>query len=479
VVSQRTIIQIYHSRLRELFAGAIPPGKRVLEVGCGDGHLLASLKPSHGVGIDHDAGAVNRARELYPHLHFHLQRVEALELDETFDYVVMADLLVSVDDVLDVFERLRPLCHAETRWVISSYNAVWQGVISLAERLGLKRVARAANWLGAADILNLLRLADVQPERWQTALALPVPGVEKVMRLFEGLTAPFNWIMFFVAHPQPLPQVPDLPVTVVVPTRNEAGNIRDAVERIPEMGTGTEILFVDGSSTDGTQAEIEAMMKKYPQRKIRLLHQVEGNIPEDAATQRAQRLGKMLPQGKADAVRKGFYAASGEVLMICDADLTVAPEDLPRFYRALATGKADFINGSRMLYPMEEQAMRYINLLGNKFFSLAFSWILGHYVKDTLCGTKVFRKSDFDRIQAFRAEVGDFDPFGDFELLYGASAGGLRIIDLPIRYRRRLYGQPKIENFRHSLLLFKMIWRGVVSLKMGIRDRDATPKGEG
>lgn len=465
----RSIKQTYHGRLQELFAEAIPPNQKVLELGCGEGHLLASLRPSLGVGIDHDVGVINLARGHYPNLRFEVQKAETVSLEETFDYIVMQDLLISVDDILDVFERLRPLSHPDTRWVISSHNAAWQGVISLAERLGLKRVSQSANWLGAADILNLLRLADAEVLDRRTALPLPLPAVESMVRPVEGLTEAFNWILFFVSQPQPRPQVEALPVTVIVPTRNEAGNIRDAVERIPEMGSGTEIIFVDGNSTDGTQAEIEAMIEEFPQRKIRLIHQVESNVPEDAATERAQRLGKMLPQGKADAVRKGFYAASGEVLMICDADLTVAPEDLPRFYDALASGKADFINGSRMLYPMEEGAMRYINLLGNKFFSLAFSWILGHYVKDTLCGTKVFRKSDLGRIMEFREQVGDFDPFGDFEQLYGAAAANLRIMDLPIRYRRRLYGQPKIENFRHSLLLFKMIYRGIVSLKLGIR----------
>ncbi len=463
---QTSVTSIYQRRIRELFQKAIPPGKTVLEVGCGRGDLLASLSPSRGLGIDRDPGAVHQARKAYPHLEFQQQEAEKLTVETTFDYIVMADLLVSVTDILTLFERLEAVSHADTRWVVASHNALWQGLISLAERLGLKRIAQGSNWLGAADIINLFRLADREVEGWKTDLLLPLPVAEKWLRPLERLTTPLNWIMFFVARPGFRVEMERLPVTVLVPTRNEVGNVRSAVERIPEMGSGTEILFVDGSSTDGTQAEIEALIEEFPERTIRLIHQVDPEGPEDAATARAQRTGRMLPQGKADAVRKGFRAAQGEVLMICDADLTVAPEDLPRFYRALATGKGDFINGSRLLYPMEEGAMRYINLLGNKFFSVVFTWLLGHYVKDTLCGTKVLRKRDYERVMAFRQTVGDFDPFGDFELLFGASAAGLRIIDLPIRYRRRLYGEPKIENFRHSVLLFRMVGKGLCSLSL-------------
>jgi len=454
----------YHSRMKQLFKDAVPEGMRVLELGCGEGHLLAHLQPSVGVGVDRDGGAINQARANYPELTFHVQHVEELDVEGPFDAVIMADLLVSVEDILELFQKLRSLSTPQTRWLIASQNALWQGIINLAERLGLKKVAQNSNWLSNSDMENLLHLADMEVHRSTSSLLFPVPVLSQLGRVIEPLTYPLNWIMFFEASPVEPPPEEQWPVTVLVPTRNEAGNIRDAVERIPEMGSGTEILFVDGNSTDGTQAEIEKMMEEYPHRNIRLIHQVEVDEPEDAAMARAQRTGKMLPQGKADAVRKGFRAASGEVLMICDADLTVAPEDLPKFYRALATGKGGFINGCRLLYPMEDGAMKYINLLGNKFFSVAFTWLLGHYVKDTLCGTKVFRKSHYDEIMAFREKVGDFDPFGDFELLFGAAAAGLKIIDMPIRYRRRLYGQPKIENFKHSILLFKMIGRGILSL---------------
>ena len=447
----KTVADAYRSGLQELARQFVPPGQSVLELGCAEGDLLALLKPARGLGIDRDPGVVDLARQRHSEesLDFRYQDVEHMEIKETFDFIIMADLLVSVTDIQGLFEQLRDFSHPETRWLIFSKNAFWQGLLGLSERLGFKSGAGNDNWLGKGDVLNLLHLCDIEVEECRSAIFAPL-GVTQA----------------YVVRPKPKATPEKLSVTVLVPTRNEVGNVRDAVERIPEMGAGTEILFVDGNSQDGTQAEIEKLIEEFPDRNIRLLHQVDVDEPEDEDMARAQRLGKMLPQGKADAVRKGFRAASGEVLMICDADLTVAPEELPRFYEALASGKGGFINGCRLLYPMESGAMRYINLMGNKFFSLAFTWLLDNYVNDTLCGTKVFRKSDYDRIMGFTEEVGDFDPFGDFELLFGASAAGLRIVDLPIRYRARIHGQPKIENTRHAPLLFKMIWRGLLNLEL-------------
>ena len=226
-------------------------------------------------------------------------------------------------------------------------------------------------------------------------------------------------------------------VSVVVPARNESGNIAAIFERTPEMGCGTELVFVEGHSTDDTFATIESEMARHPERPSQLLRQ--------------------LGKGKGDAVRLGFSKARGDVLMILDADLTVAPEDLPRFLDALQSGKGEFINGVRLVYPMHKQAMRFFNLLGNKSFSLAFSWLLGQSIKDTLCGTKVLWARDYQRIAAQRAYFGDFDPFGDFDLLFGAAKLNLKIVDMPIRYRERTYGTTNIQRWRHGWLLLQMV----------------------
>jgi glycosyltransferase involved in cell wall biosynthesis len=225
-------------------------------------------------------------------------------------------------------------------------------------------------------------------------------------------------------------------VSVIVPTRNEEGNIPAVFSRTPELGAGTELIFVEGRSSDDTSGAIERAIAANPGREARLLRQTG--------------------RGKGDAVRLGFSVASGDILMILDGDLTVPPEDLPRFYEALQSGKGELINGVRLTYPMDERAMRFANLVGNKFFSLAFSWLLEQPIKDTLCGTKALRRSDYQRIAANRSYFGDFDPFGDFDLLFGAAKLGLQIVDLPIRYRERTYGDTNIQRWRHGWLLLKM-----------------------
>lgn len=476
-VRQSIWARTYHQSLRDLVSGLVPPGQRVLDLSCRAGDLLAAVSPALGVGVDSDASVVRVARERYPELQFHCAEPARVELQGSFDYILLVDLLVYVPDVCDVFEHARRFCHQQTRFVIASHNAAWQGVLELAELLGLKDSRPPRNWLGFQDLRNLCHLGDLTLEQEGTCLLLPSP--DPLSRLLNrwlapslpgggrNLTWPLHWIQWLVVRPAPSPALEPLTCSVIVPTRNERDNIRPCVERMPSLGPHTELIFVDGASSDGTVAEIEKVMADRPERAIRLVHQVEPGEPSVPAYRRAQRRGTMLPAGKADAVRKGFLAATGDVVMILDADLTVAPEELPRFYRALASGKADFINGTRLVYPMQDGAMRFVNLCGNKFFSLVFTWLLGQYIKDTLCGTKVCRRRDALATIELWSERGTFDQFGDFEQLFGATALGLRILDLPVHYRARVYGQPKIENLRHTLMLFRMIGKGIRLLKLG------------
>ena len=226
-------------------------------------------------------------------------------------------------------------------------------------------------------------------------------------------------------------------MSVIVPARNEAGNIAGVFERLPSKGRNIELIFVEGHSQDQTWRTILDEIRLHP------------DVPAQ--------LFKQDGVGKADAVRLGFAHATGDMLAILDADLSVAPEDLPRFFDVLASGEGEFVNGVRLTYPMEREAMRFSNLIGNKLFGWAFSWLLGQKVRDTLCGTKVLWKSDYERIADNRSYFGDFDPFGDFDLLFGAAKLNLRIVDLPIRYRRRRYGQTNIQRWRHGWLLLRMV----------------------
>ncbi|PKN11124.1 MAG: glycosyl transferase, partial [Deltaproteobacteria bacterium HGW-Deltaproteobacteria-5] len=321
-------------------------------------------------------------------------------------------------------------------------SRVWELPLLIVEKIGLAKPKMSQNWLTIEDVSNIMNLADIEVIRRWHEILLPIhfPIIEKFCNKFLARLWPFKLLTlsnFIMARPRPR-NVPRAPiVSVIVAARNEAGNIAEIFRRTPEMGTATEIVFVEGHSQDDTYAVIEKEIVRHPERKSQL-HRQTG-------------------KGKGDAVRLGFAQAKGDILMILDADMTVPPEDLPRFYEALISGKGEFINGVRLVYPMEDEAMRFFNFLGNKFFSLAFSWLLGQPIKDTLCGTKVLRKSDYELIAANRTYFGDFDPFGDYDLIFGAAKLGLTIVDLPVRYRARTYGTTNIQRWSHGLLLLRMV----------------------
>jgi hypothetical protein len=361
-----------------------------------------------------------------------------------FDVVILSDLLNDLWDVQKAIAEVGRLSHPGTRLVLNNYSRLWEQPLEAAARLRLARPTLHQNWLTVEDVANLLYLADFEVvKRWQEVLwPVRTPLVDAAANRYVAKLWPFRHLAltnFIVARPGPRrgKELTGGRVSVVVPARNEAGNIEQIFSRTPEMGAGTEIIFVEGHSKDGTYSAIEQAIAAHPERRAKLFRQT----------------GK----GKGDAVRLGFAESTGEVLMILDADLTVAPEDLPRFFDVVRRGDAEFVNGVRLVYPMEKQAMRFFNLLGNKFFSAAFSWLLGQSVKDTLCGTKVLSRANYDRIAANRAYFGDFDPFGDFDLLFGATRLSLRIVDLPIRYRERTYGTTNIQRWSHGWLLLRMV----------------------
>ena len=430
----------YHRRLEEVYRFLVSPGQRVLEIGCGSGNLLAALKPARGVGVDFSPEMIQRARAKHASLDFILADVHDLTAVEgPFDIIILSDTVNDLWDVQRVLEGIKRLCLPSTRLILNFYSGLWQLPLAIAQGLNLAAPTLAQNWLTPKDLRNMLNLAGFEAvRRWHEILwPLPLGGLaDKFLVRFW----PFNELAltnFLIARLQPEPPPEEPAVSVIVPARNESGNIKAIFERTPKMGCSTELVFVEGHSRDDTYAAIEREIAAHPQMKGRLFRQTG--------------------IGKADAVRLGFAQATGDILMILDADLTVPPEDLPRFYEALRSGRGEFINGVRLVYPMEKEAMQGLNFLGNKFFSLAFSWILGQPIKDTLCGTKVLWRKDYDLIVANRSYFGNFDPFGDYDLIFGAAKLNLKIIDLPIRYRERTYGSTNISRWKHGLLLFRMV----------------------
>ena len=424
----------------------VPDDAKVLDLGCGIGDLLGGLKPSVGVGIDLSKTTIEIAQHTYPKYDFYVGDIEdskvLARVQGPFDVIVLSDTIGMIEDIATTLKLLHPLCDPDTRIIVSYYSQLWGPVLKLAEIVGLKQRQVPLNWLTASEIEQLLHLADFEVVKRELRQLLPkrLLGFGTLVNRFLGWLPGLRRLClrnYVVARPVVHADTTELSVSIVIPCRNERGNIEAAVERMPRFCRDMEILFVEGNSDDGTRQEIERVIKAHPDWIIRSLQQ--------------------SGQGKGDAVRKGFEEAHNDILMILDADLTVPPESLPQFYEALVTGKGEFINGSRLVYPMDRQAMRFLNLIANRTFSVLFSWLLNQRLTDTLCGTKVLTRRHYKKIAANRDYFGEFDPFGDYDLLFGASKLNLKVVEIPIRYAARNYGETQISRFRDGWLLIRMV----------------------
>jgi hypothetical protein len=436
--------EYFYDCLKRVLQLIVEPGKRVLAVRCETGDLLAAVMPGLGVGVEIGDAMVNCASAQHPDLHFVKSEPEDLELAEKFDYILFDHIFDTVD-VLRAFERVRQHCTSETQVIVINYNHLWQPVLQLASKIGLRSKFVEPNWISENDIRGFLRLAGFRPVRKHRLLLFPkyIPlfstFMNKLMARLPGVRR-LCLMQVMVARPLPEPiDERDVTVSVIVPCRNERGNVQPAVERIPAMGKATEILFCDDKSTDGTADEVRRMQALYPDKEIRLID------------------GPAIC--KAENVWTGFRAARGDVLMILDADLSVMPEELPMFLRALAHRRGDFINGSRLIYPMQHNAMKFANELGNKVFGLLFSFLLDQRIKDTLCGTKVLWRRDWMRMEKNLGTWGIKDLWGDYELLFGASKLHLEIVEVPVHYQERIYGVTKMTRvFANGFRMLRICW---------------------
>ncbi|MGI0493094.1 glycosyltransferase [Alkalinema pantanalense CENA528] len=445
----------YYQDLEHFHQFFIPVGSRVLEIGCGTGELLASLQPAVGVGIDFAAPIVEIARSKFPYLTFHCLDAETFAPKDLgfsfqpFDFIILSGTLGHLGDIQRVLQQLQPFCHARTRLILTFHNFLWQPILNVAEKIGQRRPQPPQSWLSMDDVENLLTITGYTTVKTGRRFLCPkpVPGLAPLCNRFlahlPGITH-LGLTNYIIARPQRLvpahqasAEQSSLTCSVIIPARNEAGNIANIIDRLPKLGRHMEVIFVEGHSQDNTWKEIAYLSQQgHPNFKLKAY----------------QQKGK----GKADAVRLGFERAGGDILMILDADLTVEAEDLVHFFEVIASGRGEFANGSRLVYPRSGKAMPWLNNWANKFFSLAFSFLLGQPIKDTLCGTKVLRREDYYKIVEGRTYFGDFDPFGDFDLLFGATKLGLHIVDVPVRYQPRTYGESNIAHFQEGLVLLKM-----------------------
>lgn len=351
--------------------------------------------------------------------------------------VILDNVIGEIPDIQKYFEDLKMNVNKETRVLISYHNPLWEPVLNIASSLGLRKKMKNQNWLDQKDLANILNLSGFEVISTQKRF-IGITAIT-VARLKTQIT---NYKLQTNSKSQ-------YSVSIIIPARNEEGNIEKIVKTIPKFGKNQEIIFVEGNSQDKTWEKIqEEVERAQPSPRLRRVKAFKQKL-----------------KGKADAVRLGFEKATGDILMIYDADRTVPASDLPKFYQVLASGLGNFANGSRLVYPMEDQAMQTLNKIGNQFFSVVFTWILGQHFKDTLCGTKVFWKKDFEKMKKDYLKYLKIDPFGDFALIFSAIKHNLKVIEVPIRYKEREYGTTNIRRFYHGLLLFKLAWIALKEFK--------------
>lgn len=354
----------------------------------------------------------------------------------------VGDVVGDTPDLQKYFESLRLAKPQNTRILVTYYNHLWEPILSIASKLGLRKNVGDQNWLDQRDLTGILDLAGFDVISMERRILLPVeiPLLSELFNSYLSKLPILNnlcLISVVLARPKPL-GVKKYSVSIIIPARNEEGNISKIIPSIPDFGKSQEFIFVEGHSTDGTWDEIVKIGRK--RKNVKYF--------------------KQKKTGKADAVRLGFSKATGDILMIYDADRTVEGHDLLKFYNALASGIGEFANGSRLIYPMKGQAMQTLNKLGNKLFSLAFSWILGQRFKDTLCGTKVFFRGDYLKFKHSKS-----DPFGDFDLIFGAIRNNLKVVEIPVRYKEREYGSTNISRFKHGLMLLRNVFAALKEFK--------------
>ena len=437
----------------------IPVGSKILEVGCGTGHLIASLKPSVGVGIDISQGMIKEAKKRYSDIDFIEADVEEKTslnvIKETFDFIILSDTIGYLGDIENTFNHFHKFCNADTRFIVAYYSPFWEPILNLAAKLKFKMPELQKVLLSENDISALLNSSSFETVKKQKKILLPfkIFGLGRFVNRFIASLPVFSYFCLrsYVICRSMKKATLDLPksASVIIPCRNEKGNIRNALNRLPKFTKDIEIIFVEGHSKDGTWQEVQEVIidKSFIKKGFKMLAIQQKGI------------------GKADAVFEAFSMATKDVLIILDGDLTVPPEDIPKFWKKISQGDAEYINGSRLVYPMENEAMRFLNYIANKMFSLLFTWLLGQRYTDTLCGTKVIRKRHFDKACERNKDLGDFDPFGDFFIIFGAARLNLKMTEVPIRYRAREYGETQISRFSHGFLLIKMVIFAFFKLK--------------
>jgi len=441
----------YRKLMSKALAFFVEPGERVLNLRCQTGWMLKAVRPSQGVGLEITEEMVQEARKLYPEFRYEVGYPDLYQVRGEFDSILVADPGETAD-LQEEFRLVHNCCNQETRVYVYAHNSLWESAFWLAERLGIKMPQPEPSWLTEFDLRGLLELAGFEIVKVHHVGLFPfgVPLLSYILNHWVAALPGVRSLCLFhliVARPIfKLPKAVQPSVSVIIPCRNEEGNIRPAVARMPELGGAIEIIFCDDMSTDRTRLEVEEVIRDFPEKNIHLV------------------LGPGICKSK--NVWAGFDAAKGEILVILDADLTVMPEELPRFIEAIAENRGEFINGSRLVYPIPREAMKLTNRIGNVVFSYLFSLLLGQRIKDTLCGTKVLWRRDWLRMKKYVSFWGISDRWGDYDLLLGAAKLNLKIRDMPIHYQERVAGVSKMTRVLYNAgIMLKIMWKASVKMR--------------
>ena len=357
----------------------------------------------------------------------------------SFDLVVITDLFELTDDIYSVFKSIANILNPDGKLLVNSVNPKWNAVLKIFEKLQLKTASQDRAYIHPKKIINIAKSDGYELNQYYSRQLFPfrIFGLGKIVnKILEVILLPFNvGIKNYMVFGSYKIENQIKSKSIIIPAKNEEKNLIPLIKRIPHFNEEYELVVVYGDSKDKTEEVVLNLENVFPELNIKVL--------------------KQSSNGKANAVWEAVEVCDMELIAILDSDQSVDPETLEHFFEILENGNADFVNGTRLIYPMEDKAMRTINTLGNKIFQFLISLVIKQKLTDSLCGTKVFKKSSVKKIKYWQNSLSSKDPFGDFDLIFSAAYAGDKILEYPVHYRARVYGETQISRFRDGFKLIK------------------------
>lgn len=358
-----------------------------------------------------------------------------------YDCIVLSDMFEVNDDILGLLKLLKKNLNNDGTILLTSITPIWDGVLSILEMLNLKNKSKKRSYIHLNKLSAVLDTINFQITGKRTRQYFPFKLFyfgNIINNFLEIILYFFNFGIrsyFTIKEIEDTAEKDVLSKTIIVPAKNEEGNLNELINRIPYLGNNVEVIISCGISNDNTLGMAKSL--KSDNFIIKVIEQTS--------------------KGKANAVWEACEQSSNDLIAILDADLSVDPEELSSFFELIETKKCDFVNGTRLIYSMEKGSMRFINNFGNRLFQYVVSKIIRLPLTDSLCGTKVFKKNLYEKIKKWQSVVKIKDPFGDFDLLFAAAYSSQKIVEYPIHYRARKYGTTQIRRFKDGFKLIKYL----------------------